>query len=414
VAIALAALTAVSAYQSAQARAQAARAQRVSEFARNTFLSASDFWASPLRGQHQAIQFSDILDNAASRVGQELGNDPAAEADLRETLGSTYARLGDPAKGEEQLMAGLRLLPLIPGGAPPGLAVRLYLSLCNTRDYAGRYAEALPACREAVAICRSGDRGDLGGVLHDTAYTAVNAGQPLADAEAMYRESLRHPRLNQALFAAIVNGRIGMLRLRQGDLDGGERILLGAERALRGQGEPQIEIVPVLYARAFAADARGHYAEAVALMAEALDLVTRRRVWFMEPDERALQLAAYEALAGTRSALARLREVEPRLSYARGAAVDRIRHHLFAGMVEARCESADTAEGHLRAAIGIQEREMSAQPDLTVEACVRLMELLRAEGRTREAAEAAQQGLAAAARAYGGYFEAHPFVAALR
>jgi hypothetical protein len=53
---------------------------------------------------------------------------------------------------------------------------------------------------------------------------------------------------------------------------------------------------------------------------------------------------------------------------------------------------------------------MGRQPDLSVEVYVRLMELLRATGREEEAAEAARQGLLAAARAYGGYFTGHPFV----
>jgi hypothetical protein len=48
-----------------------------------------------------------------------------------------------------------------------------------------------------------------------------------------------------------------------------------------------------------------------------------------------------------------------------------------------------------------------------VEIYVRLMELLRASGRAKEAAEAAHQGLAVAAQAYGNYFSGHPFVQAL-
>ena len=407
--VAMASLTIVSVYQTAQARAQAVRAQRVSEFTKNTFLSATSSWHSPLHGQHDAIQFSDILDNAATRLGKELANDPAAEADLRSTLGTTYAVLGEPAKGEAQLLLGLQLIPLIRGGAP-AIAANLYANLCDARSFQGRYADALAACRQAVALYRVVDHQGLGAVLHDSAYMAVNAGEPLADAERTYREARRIPRPNQPSFLPASDSRLGMLRLRQGDLDGGERLLRDAEPALRGNGEPLIEIVPVLYARAFAEDVRGRYTEAVRLMAEALDLVTRRRASFMEPDERALQLAAYEALAGNRSALARLRDVEQRISYTDVAPVDQIRHHLFAGIVEARCGSKASAEQHLRSALATQEKAMNRQPDLRVEVCVRLMELLRASGREAEARQAARQGLLAAASAYGSYFAGHPFV----
>jgi serine/threonine protein kinase/tetratricopeptide (TPR) repeat protein len=412
---ALTTLTIVSVYESAQAREQAAlaraqalRAERVSEFVKATFISASSFWASPLRGKRDAIQFSDILDNASERVGKELANDPAAEADLRDTLGFTYALLGEPAKGEMQLLLGIQMLPRIRGGSPK-IALSLYAHLCDTRNFQGRYADALAACREAVAIWRVSDPVSLGGgVLHDTAFMAVNAGEPLPDAEEIYREALRFPRPNDPLYSSTMNTRIGLLRLRQGDLAHGERLLREAEPALRGKGEPFTEVVPVLYARAFAEDVRGHYPEAVRLMSEALDLVTRRRVSFMEPDELALQLAAYEALAGNREALARLRGVEGRLPSV--AAVDRIRHGLFTGIVEAHCGSKVAAEQHLRSALATQEKEMSRQPDLSVEIWVRLMELLRGEGREKEAAEAARQGLRAAALAYGNYFAGHPFV----
>ena len=407
--VALAGLTIFSLYESAEARAQALRAQRVSEFTKDTFLSASSYWHSPLRGKHEAIQFSDVLDNASARVGQALGNDPEAEADLRSTLGFTYALLGQPAKGEAQLTLGLQLLPRIPSGAPK-VAAGLYANLCDARSFQGRYADALVACRKAVALYRVVDHGVLGAALHDTAFMAVNAGEPLADVEMIYREAQRFPRPNQPAFGPIINSRIGMLRLRQGDLEGGEHLLREAEPTLRGSGEPFIEMVPVLYASAFAADVRGHYTEAVRLMSEALDLVSRKRAEYMGPDDLALQLAAYEALAGNPSALPRLRDVETRLSYATGAPVDQIRHHFFAGTVEARCGSRSLAEQHLRSALAIQMRDVSRQPDLSVETYVRLMELLQASGRTNEVMEAAREGVRTAARAYGRYFRGHPFV----
>ena len=411
--VSLAGLTVVSLYQSAQARAQAARARRVSEFAKDTFLSAGSYWYSPLRGKHDAIQFSDILDNACARLGPALGNDPEAEADLRSTLGFTYAVLGEPAKGEAQLLQGIQLLPKIRGGAPR-MAGALYANLCDARSFQGRYAEALTACRQAVALDRAADHDSLGAALHDTAYMAVNSGERLAEAEAMYREAMRYPRASQPSFAAISFSRIGMLRLRQGDLEGGERLLRDAESPLRGNGAPLIELVPVLYARAFEEDVRGHYPEAVALMSEALDLVTRRRAAFMEPDERALQLAAYEALAAQGNPLARLRDLEQRILYTGIAPVDQIRHHLFAGIVEARRGSKSAGEAHLRAALAVQQRAMSRQPDLAVEIYVRLMELLRATGRAQEAAEAARQGLVIAGQAYGSYVSSHPFEQALQ
>jgi hypothetical protein len=103
-----------------------------------------------------------------------------------------------------------------------------------------------------------------------------------------------------------------------------------------------------------------------------------------------------------------LRDVEGRLPSV--AAVDRIRNDLFAGIVEARYASKPAAERHLRSALATQQKEMGRQPDISVEIYVRLIELLRASGREKEAADAARQGLHAAALAYGSYFVGHPLV----
>jgi serine/threonine protein kinase len=63
--LALLGLAVFSFHQSVQAREQAARAQRVSEFAKNTFLSASSTWQSPLRGK--AARFSSAIFSTTQR-----------------------------------------------------------------------------------------------------------------------------------------------------------------------------------------------------------------------------------------------------------------------------------------------------------------------------------------------------------
>jgi hypothetical protein len=70
---------------------------------------------------------------------------------MRDTLGFTYAVLGEPAKGEKQLLLGLQTLARARGRSPR-IAAGLYVHLCDTRGFQGRYADALAACREALAI----------------------------------------------------------------------------------------------------------------------------------------------------------------------------------------------------------------------------------------------------------------------
>ena len=128
--MALTVLTAFSVHETAQAREQAARAQRVSDFVKNTFLSASSTWTSPLRGQSRAIEFNDVLENAAERVGRELGNDPVAQADLLGTIGGTYSVLGNPVKGEALLRQALALLQRT--GRDPGARRPILAYICAT------------------------------------------------------------------------------------------------------------------------------------------------------------------------------------------------------------------------------------------------------------------------------------------
>jgi serine/threonine protein kinase len=413
----LLALAVFSFHQSVQAREQAARAQRVSEFAKNTFLSASSTWQSPLRGQSRAIQFSDILDNAVERVGKEFANDPLAEADLRGTLGSTYAVLGDPAKGEAQILLAIQRLRATADGGPR-IAADLHARLCDARSYQGHYAEALTACQDALALARvHGSSLSLGGILHDTAYMAVKSGARLEEAEALYREALFSGPTDQdraKLWPAIVNTRIGYLRLLLGDLDEGNRLLKGAEHQLRAQPGPPIEIVPTLNALAFGARIRGNYGEAVDLLRNAIHLLTERPTAYMGRDQIEIELAAAEALTGKLQALARLRSVEARLRSGTFSPMEQVRLSLLSGIVEAHCGVLDSAERNFRAALATAETQLSLQPADRVEIYVRLAELLTSSGRPKQAADVARQGLRTAELAYGTLFTRHPFVSELR
>ena len=415
--LALAGLTVFSLYQTAQAREQAARAQRVSEFAKNTFLSASSTWLSPLRGQSHAIQFNDILDNAAERVGRELANDPLAEADLRGTIGQTYSLLGDPAKGEAQIRRAIELLKQTPGGSPR-IAAGLELRLCDVCSFQSHYGEALAACREAVALARvHGSDIGLGTIMHDTAFMAAKSGAPLEEVEALFREALANGPTDPAgarLFPALINARIGALRLRQGDLKEGERVLRDSEHILGAEPGPPIEIIPTLDALALGARIRGQYSEAIKWLQKGLDLLNQRPTSYMGKDDVEMELAADEALAGKPQALSRLKKIEPQLQASASSAGERIRFHMLTGIVEAHSGLQDSAERHFRTALATSEKELPRQPADRVEICVRLAQVLAASHREQEAADVAREGLRVAERVYGGFYGQHPFVIELQ
>jgi serine/threonine protein kinase/tetratricopeptide (TPR) repeat protein len=416
--LALAGLTVFSLHEAAQAREQAARAQRVSDFAKNTFLSASSTWTSPLRGQSRAIQFNDILDNAAERVPRELENDPLAEADLLGTLGTTYAILGNPVKGEALLRQALQVLRRA-GGGNSRKAADLEVGLCNACSFQGHYTEALSACREAMALGRvyGSDLG-LGAILNNTAFMAAKSGAPLDEAEKLFREAGEHGPTQPdqvKLFPALNNTRIGALRVRQGDLTEGDRLLRESERILRSEPGPPIEILPTLDALAVCARIRGNYDQAARLLEEALDLLIQRPTAYMGGGyQLEIELAADEALARKPQALARLEKVRELVRADSTAPVERLRFYLLSGIVESGSGLYDPAERDLRAALETSEKELPHQPADRVEVYLRLAGVLAASHRQQEAADVARQGLQCAESSYGAFFAQHPFVAELR
>ncbi|MGD1092894.1 MAG: serine/threonine-protein kinase [Bryobacteraceae bacterium] len=407
--------TGVAIYQAREARTQAARAHRVSEFAKDTFLAASSTWTSPLSGKSHAIQFSDILDNAVERVGTELRGDPEAEADLRGTLGSTYSILGDPRKGEAQLRLAIQRLEGSADRASP-VAADLRMRLCDTLSYQWRFAEALNECRESLRLARLYGSGfPMSGILHDTAYITAKSGAPLEDAEKLFREAAGPvDARREKLWPAMIDTRVGRLRLRQGDLDEGDRILDQADHLLRTAPGPPMELVPVLAGKAFGARVRGRYDEAIKLLHEAVDMLTQRPTPYLEPDKIEIELAAAEALAGQKEALTRLRKYEKELDVEKSSPLDWSYLEMLAGIVEQRCGFPDSAEERLRAALSIAKKEGRQQPADRVEIYVRLAQLLVSSGRRQEAGEVAREGLQVAERAYGAFFDAHPLVVDLR
>jgi tetratricopeptide (TPR) repeat protein len=414
-AVVLPAATVIAMVQARAAKKQAARAERIAAFAKDTFLSASSYWRSPLGGKSNAIQFSDILDNAADRVGKELGQDPEAEAELRATLGATYGMLGDPAKGEVQLRLALERLKHVPGGAPRR-AADIHVTLCDTLSFEGRYGEAVVECRESLALARMyGAELGLGGIMHDTAFMTVKSGGRLEDAEKMYTEALHAGPGSggSKVYGALINTRIGDLRQRLGDLTEGGRILSEAEQVFRGEPGPPIEIVPVLTALAAGCRMRGDYQAASRYLHEALDLLTQRPTFFLGRDQIEMDLAAVEALRNDPPASRRWKESWARLQSTTLAPAEKVHFGMISGMVEARMGVLDSAERDFRKAIELSEKELPQQPADRVEIYVRLAEMLSAAGKSQSAGDVARQGLHTAESAYGKFFAGHPFVATL-
>lgn len=418
--LALAILTAVSVQQADRARQQAARAQRISEFAKHTLISATPTWYNPLRGKTRAIELTDVLDNAAEQVGKELANDPLAQTDMRGTIAETYSALGYPAKAEAQLLEALTLLQKT-ADAPPSVAATLEYRLCDIRSHEERYAEALPACRKALDIVRRYTPYaipdlPLPNALYETAFIVVKSGGSLQEGEALYREALGWPPRDadrRRLWPAVVKTRLGSVRIRLGDLGAGEEMLHQADAVFRAEPGPPIDIVPIWVALAMSARIRGRYEESARLLQDSLDLLDRKPASFMGREFVELDLAGIEGLRGNQQALRRLQRIEPALLKEIGpSAIDQLQLQLMSGMVDAGCGLPGEAEKRYRAALSVTD-QLPAQPANRIEIYLRLAQLLASQRRTQDAVHAARQGLAIANDVYGPFSTGHPFVAEL-
>ena len=247
---------------------------------------------------------------------------------------------------------------------------------------------------------------------------AAKSGAPLEEAEKLFREAAANGPTEPAqakLFPALNNTRIGALRVRQGDLTEGERLLRESEQLLRSEPGPPIEILPTLDGLAVGARIRGNYDQAMHLLQEALDLLKQRPTAYMgSGGQLEIELAANEALAGRPQAWSRLEKVSEQVRADSTAPAERLRFYLLSGIVKAASGPHDHAERDLRAALELSEKELPRQPADRVEIYLRLANLLAVSHREQEASDVARQGLRCAESSYGPFFAQHPFVAALR
>ena len=76
--------------------------------------------ASVARGRDTAL-LREILDQTAERVGKELTNQPAVEAELRNLIGTLYQRIGKFDRAEDMHRAVLKIS-------------RAYAEICETEE----------------------------------------------------------------------------------------------------------------------------------------------------------------------------------------------------------------------------------------------------------------------------------------
>ncbi|MCI0616026.1 serine/threonine-protein kinase, partial [bacterium] len=168
------------------AELQAARATAVKEFLQMTLVSADPF------GDHgRNITLVEALEKASQGIEEKLKNQPEIEAEVRDTIGRTFQRLGQHEESEKQLRKALEIRKNLYGTNNQYYAATLD-NLGTLYQEKGNLDESEKAFRGALAIRKKlykGDHADVAQSLNNLAELIREKGE-IEEAEQLNRQAL--------------------------------------------------------------------------------------------------------------------------------------------------------------------------------------------------------------------------------
>lgn len=244
----------------AVAETEAQRAQREARTAETVadFLVGLFEMPDPSRAKGTTVTAREILDEGASRISDELREEPLVRARLSETMGRVYRSLGSYPDAERLVDQSLRIRRDHPDASAAEIATSLNL-LGQIRDARGEYDSARKAFEEALQLRRQlGDDkllsdvlNNLGGLLraegdvegavrcfrealpldHDPDSRAITQNNlalalqvlgELEEAESLFDEALavfRRTRGEEDVSVAVTLNNLGLVHVAQGDME---------------------------------------------------------------------------------------------------------------------------------------------------------------------------------------------------
>jgi tetratricopeptide (TPR) repeat protein len=253
------------------ARSETVKSQQVAEFLKKMLQGVGPTVA--LGRDTSLLRY--ILDVTAQQIGAELKDQPAVEAELRDTLGCTYHALHESEKAEQMHRRALALRKQLFGDEHREVARSLDkvgLSLYQQ----GKYTQAEELHRQALAMRRKllGDaHPDVADSLNDLALTLLQQGK-YAQAEVLLREALalwksQHtsdPRALDGVFNNLATALIFQRKLAEAETL--LREAADSEKKFYGEDCPEAAVSLNNLARVLSDD--GRYAEAEATHCEAI------------------------------------------------------------------------------------------------------------------------------------------------
>ncbi len=261
-----------------RAESEKTRAETVAEFLEDLF-TISD----PSQSRGETITAREMLDEGVQKIDKSLKGQPALRADLMETMGRVYRKLGLYERAKTLLEGSLQIRRLTSGVDDRVIAQNLH-NLASVLREMDEDAAAEPLIREALRIQRK--RGDTRSIdyaagLNNLGALLEDKGQ-LDEAEALYKESLAIkrslPGIAEGDIARSLNN-LGKLLYKRGDYATAERYVRESQaiRLKLSQGRPDPELASSINNLAFILEDRGDLAGAEALYRQSLDM--RRKLF---------------------------------------------------------------------------------------------------------------------------------------
>jgi tetratricopeptide (TPR) repeat protein len=178
--------TAASTWQMFRARRAESEMRSVLGFVEQRVLSA----ARP-DGLGRAVTLGQAIDAALPAVAEDFAGQPLVEARVRQTLGTSYYQLGDPATAAEQYEACRALYARHHGPADPDTLLSMS-NLANCYSVLGRHADALKLREQTLALRKSRlgpDHPDTLDSMHNLANSYFELGR-LAEALELREQTL--------------------------------------------------------------------------------------------------------------------------------------------------------------------------------------------------------------------------------